>query len=320
MMKSNEVKVWALVFGFLLVCEVALNHFEPRLSGDVLHIQSLRELSARLARDPAQLKVLWLGNSITAEGINVELADSLIENAVHREIGVYSVHPDGSGIAEWVHIADNEFFERGNRPDVLVVPFAWNLLSDQSMVDAERIGRWYLRGPSDWLDFLRFDANGFEESARAVLANLSAMFGNRDRVRTRVLAALPGYEGMALRLSRGGDAADEAAPPTTIASYARLTRLADAAREARTHVVLVAMPVREPYQLEPGLLATAERLHLTVIDARVVEGLDVSSYRDDMHLLPAGARMVTQRVTTELVQAGRRNGAWLADYVLRRAP
>jgi hypothetical protein len=212
-MKISDFGAIGVVVGSLLICELTLARLEPSLSGDVRHIQSIAGVSASLAADSAPLKVLWLGNSITGNGIDVPLADSVFESTLHRRTSVYSVHPDGSAIAEWTNIANNEFFERGAHPNVLVIPFAWNLLSDQSVLDAERIGRWYLRSPADWAEFMRSDAPGFEEGARAILAHISASFGNRDRVRTRVLAMLPGYQVMAQSLSRGG--AGGGAPKST---------------------------------------------------------------------------------------------------------
>ena len=305
MSKNSELRVLALVLGSLLLCELTLWKLEPSLSGDVRHIQEMAEISARLSADTTGLTVLWLGNSITDDGVDLPLADSLIEDGLRHHASMYKVHPDGSAIAEWTQIASNQFFERGSRPDILVIPFAWNLLSDQSKVEAERIGRWYLRTPADWLEFLRFDAGGFEEGSRAIFANFSAAFGNRERVRTRVLAMLPGYEEMALGLSRGGGTDEQpAADANRLDSYDRLSRLALQAAADGTRLILVAMPVREPYELEAGLLETAADLGVGIIDARHVDGIDADQFRDQMHLLPAGARIVTRSVAGQLVSSG----------------
>jgi hypothetical protein len=301
MSKTSEVRVFAVVLAFLLVGEVSLKKMEPQLSGDVRHIQSVADVSGRLAQDSTPFKVLWLGNSITDDGVDLPLADSLFEEGLRGSTAMYAVHPDGSGIAEWTHIASNAFFDRGSVPNVLVIPFAWNLLSDQSAVEAERIGRWYLFGPSDWLEFLRFDAGGFETGARAVLANASAAFGNRDRVRTRVLGHLPGYQAMAESLSKGGESS--ATPVAAHHTYDRLARIATAARAARTRLVVVAMPVRAPYDLDPALLAILSSVDIGFIDARHVDGLSEQDFRDQMHLLPPGARIVTRRVAQELLAA-----------------
>lgn len=301
---KTEIRVFALVLCGLLVAELSLRYLEPRLSGDVRHIQAIPNVAAKMAADSSTVKVLWLGNSITNDGIDIGMADSLLESRLSVDVGTYVVHPDGSGIPEWYYIAKRQFLEVGVRPDVLVIPFAWNLLTDGAAVETERIGRWYLGATSDWMEFLRFEINGFEPAAGAVLANLSAAFGNRDRVRTRVLAELPGYRQTAERLSRGGN---REIPNTVRRSgssrYSRLTRLVHAAHSYGVDVVIVAMPVRSKYDLDPELKDAIARLEIGFIDARAVSGVEPALFKDEMHLLPSGAQIVTSYVTSALTDA-----------------
>jgi hypothetical protein len=304
-MIRNEYRVVTAVVACVLAVEASLNWLEPSLSGDVAHIMQIAEVSRGLNASSSPAKVLWLGNSLTGEGIDMSVADSVLEQELGTELAGFTVHPDGSSIAEWHHIANNEFFDRGAVPDLLIVPFAWNLLSDQNPVNVQRIARWYLNRPEQWLDFLRHDTEGLEEKFSAVLASFSAAYGNRDRVRDRVLVGLPGYEYLAFELGNPGAGAggDNNSAAEVSLTYARLRRLAKSAREHGVRLAVVAMPVVGPYKIDSKLLETADLYDIIVIDARDTDGINEGWFRDDMHLLPDGARQVTRRIAIEVGRA-----------------
>ena len=301
-MKHEELAVFSLVLALMLTVEVTLRSVESQLSGDVRQIQGIERVGTRLEADTSDVKVLWLGNSMTAEGIDLSVADSILGRSTSYGISNYAVHPDGSGIPEWLYIATSDFFNRGAAPDLIVIPFAWNLLSDETPVEVARIGRWYLHSASDWLEFFGRDARGFEPRIHAVLANASTAFGNRDRIRNKILGLLPGYQEMAQELSRGGATAGNGGSSQG-AGYSRLYRLLAAARKTDTQVVLVAMPVREPYSIDPSLQRLVDDASgVSLMDLREAEGIGPDSFRDGVHLLPDGARVVTASISERLTE------------------
>lgn len=286
------------VVAILLVSELALRQLEDGLSIDLQHIKRIPSIARRLAEGDG-LRVLFLGNSLTREAVDVDVFEAESDRLGIGPVHAVSVFPDDSAIGEWVYVFRHFFVDPGIRPDVVVVGFARDHLSDAKPLAIERIAAFY-SDLSDVPEIFRLDLHGFGERVEFLLAHVSRAFAHRERVSRRALDALiPYYRSTSRRINVSLTAAPNpgaAAQPT----YARLGRLAELVRRSGARLFLVAMPTRRPYDLEPGLVDAAREQGAVLVDARSVDGITPALFRDALHLTPPGAELYSRSLARRL--------------------
>jgi hypothetical protein len=83
-------------------------------------------------------------------------------------------------------------------------------------------------------------------------------------------------------------------------SLGRLTRFLSMCLANRVLPVFVAMPVSEPYRVDPGLPATIAAGGGVFLDLQKVDGIDKTRYLDGLHLDPRGAALYSSALAPRL--------------------
>lgn len=274
--------------------------FEQSLSIDLLHIRSIPRIARSLV-ESSGARVLFLGNSMTREGLDIERFSKAAARLGHPALSAAKVHPDDTTIAEWPYLF-RHYFPNGASPDALVVGFANTNLEDRRAAQPDRIGYFY-SDLSDTPDLFENEFTSFGDRAAYLLSHASSAYANRERVSRRIFDLLvPGYRKAAAQFNEAIAAAEHARASAAF-SYRRLRVLIDLARTSRTDLILVAMPNRDPYELELDLLDLLEAEKIPLIDGRNIPGLGPEMFRDNLHLTADGARLYTDWITRPVLEA-----------------
>ncbi|BDD87621.1 hypothetical protein [Desulfofustis limnaeus] len=282
----REYRVLLLV-GFMLVAvEGGVRLVEGHLSGNVNHILEIPAIVRQVeqARNDENTLVL-LGNSLLNNATDEAVLRALLPMVASSALA--KITPDGSALAEWFCVYNNHL-AAAHVPDVLVIGFAWAQLSDQFPINASRLGGFFCgiddsdrmgaTGLTDHRNYLRFLAG-----------KVSHVYVNRELIRNRLLSTvIPDYEIITQRLNseerqRGG-------PGRTVYTYSLLTDLLASMHDAGTRVVLIAMPVQTPYQIDEGLLRETERFGVVLLDYRNLFNADEAVFADPIHLNSKGSK------------------------------
>lgn len=288
----RELPVTAALVLSLLACEVGLRLAVRRASVDAAHIDDIPRIVSALA-SAGRPTVLFLGNSLTRAGV-VPRALEL------RGAHVALIHPDDTTIVDWLYLYKRNLRARGAAPDVLVVGFAADQLSDATEVQVDRLG--YLGGFLGLREAFRHDVPDFESRVSYVLANLSCAFANRHRIRNQLFAALiPHYKTSAQVLNKGfgpPPGTEERRPPR---AYKRLSRFLDLMEGTGTKVVFVSIPVPAYHELDPELRRLIAARGARLLDLRRPAGLTDRHFLDGYHLAPAGGEVFSRELSRRLL-------------------
>ena len=294
--------VFKLVIALLvtvLVGELFLRSAEVRLSGNLAHIAEMPEIVTGTgnAEQPA---VLLLGNSLTNNGMNVAWLQS---KAPGLRFG--KVTPDATGLWDWQCILRNQVLGKDvPAMRVVVIGFAWHLLSDRAAADPSRQGALFcryddLRSPSS------IGLSGSPAIGEFMVARALHLYALRDTVRNQLFVkTIPYYQKF---VSDGNEArAGGSTIPADSQTYAYsvLAGLAADLERKGIRLVVVAMPVQAPYEIDPALGDMAARGELQLLDYRSLQGISRSSFLDSMHLNPDGSEVLSQQLAQDLAALG----------------
>lgn len=289
----------ALVLVALAACELVVRLREQSLSLDVRHIRQIPDISARLAGGEG-LRVLFIGNSMTRYGVEPEIVEREMSAHGVAPLRIERVFPDASALPDWYYAFKRYFDAPQRAPDVLVVCFAATDLQDSQPIHSWRLAQYYTT-LADLPELFREDIRDFDARAEFLLSDASAAFANRTRVRERALDILiPGYRETAQQINRTQQTQTGEKLARTQPTYRRLARLGQLAESRGVRVILVAMPERVDYELDPGLQAAVEAARMTFLDSRAGHGLEPDSYVDEMHLGEGGARIYSEFLARQL--------------------
>jgi len=296
-----EWKVLMVVAVGLAVGELGMRAIETRLSIDVDHLKNFPAIAQALREDaaPDELRVLFLGNSLTRLGVDQDVFKQSAE-VDGRKIHTAKMNPDNTALAEWYYAFGNFFADPQRAPDVLIVGFEGGHLRDHPSRHPARLAHYYCDA-NDWQDLRQFDLHGFEDAAGYWLARWSAMYSNRDRVERRLLDELiPGYrDGMQIVNQRQSAEADQ---QTAIQrpTYHRLREFIARAREHGVRVILAAMPIADRYELDPELLDVVDETGIELVDCRDVPGIRPEMFPDGIHMTPEAAERYSRYLASVL--------------------
>lgn len=273
---------------------------ESALSLDVQHIRRIPSIAQELMRGEGG-RVLFLGNSMTRNGVDVPIVEQeLRAEGLNSPLRIERVYPDATGLAEWYYAFNHYFVAAGRLPDVLIIGFAANDLSDNRPPQPSRLAQYYT-GAGDVPEVFAHDVKDFEARAEFLLSRLSASFANRTRMRERALDMfIPYYRESAQEINRAQQVMKKKEGAPAAPTYRRLERLGRLAASRGVRVLLVAMPQREPYELDQQLQPTIERAGMTLIDARAPDGLGREAFVDEMHLSTDGAAVYSRHLARQL--------------------
>ncbi|QDT03411.1 hypothetical protein K227x_17930 [Rubripirellula lacrimiformis] len=294
----QEWKVVVAVLFALIVFEGTIRKLQSKLSKDLVHQFGIQQIIDEVA-SADQPSGLFLGNSLIREGI-----DSDTFATMFPDLHLAKIHPDDTSVVEWRYLFDRVAASDLNAGDWVVIGYAQNQLTDDGIVRPRRLGAWYLNAENQ-ADTLSEDVTSFAGRFELFAAKYLTSFAVAERIRSRVLAALvPMYEVTAQRLNRVAELEESPSPTDGMraASYVRLERLLAVAKQHRIDLSVVAIPVGEPFRLDPGLLAKLEKAGVRHIDARSVPGIGPDSFPDGYHMDPSAAKLFTEFVAQQLRQ------------------
>lgn len=280
---SSEIRVLAAVALAFGAVELGLRAIEDKLSVDVKHIRAIPSIVAGLGNQPAP-RAIFLGNSLTRASIRTKAIAEAWPDGPHMA----RIHPDDTTLLDWHYVYRRYLSESKPRPNLIVVGFAAGQLDDGQTLHVDRLGSHFAG--------LRFAREAFDHDLPAtgdrvefVLAATFRAMAYRERVQTRLLAAVPGYRQLANAINRGVKPKSGKKPAKV--GFRRLRRFLQAARDNGDRIVFVAVPL-------PGTYAIREELHAAIrdggselIDMQGVASLDPSDFPDGYHLAePAAER------------------------------
>jgi hypothetical protein len=304
-LKQEVLLVISLIF-IMLFIELMLRSQASNLSGNIRHIRQIPEIASRLNQQTPSL--LFLGNSLTNNGIDPAVFQARLPDLKTRI--VEKIVPDASSLSDWYCIVSNNIASLDHPPRVLVVGFAWLQLSDQYPVNASRLGGFFC----SVTDTSALSAMGLTNHTQVLdfLAGAgSQVYLNREAIRNRLLDVLvPNFRSVTQEMNANPGLTRK--QPNTQApivhSHSTLIRFSRMAQETGIKLVLVAMPVKDEYQLNPDLVETVKKHQIAFLDMRHTPGLENNMYLDPIHLNEVGRHRFSLALANALPGAIRNAG------------
>ena len=295
----NELKTCIAVIVLLLTVELFLHSRQNLLSKDLEHLASMPAI-AESFRESNVGKVLFLGNSLTRAGVDLDVVAEHFSGGRFKDVKWKSAYPDDTTLRDWYYLYKNAFYRAGRTPDVLVLGFVRDQISDLAQVHPDGIAG-SMGGLRNVPEIFQDDIT--EQSARIeyTLASVSMLFANRDRIRTRVADALiPRYRETAQYFNRSVQSQVQSKTVYAPQTFRHLIRLAELCRSSDTLLVVVGMPVPEPYAVDPNLPKILGQAGGVSIDLQRIEGMQPEDFLDGYHLNPHGAVLYSQMLAETL--------------------
>ncbi len=298
-----ELKAIALALALLLAVEVGMRWLEPHLSADVQHIQQIPQIVSRLARAQGE-HLLFLGSSMTRHGVDLNVLEPTLaaRGVATDDLSVGLIYPDASDILDWYYVYHHYLSTSTAQPDMVVVSFAGDRLQDvvPNPQQIRRIARHHT-SLRDIPEVFSQDFTTLSQRGDYLFSKVSASFAHRERVRVRLLATMIPYYRQTEQGLNGAQLVSETLPATQTPQirYSRLERFLGEVDPA-AQVIFVAMPLRDPYQLDPELRGILERQGAELIDTRSVPGITPDAFLDPLHLTPEGAVVYSRALAQKL--------------------
>ena len=284
---GSDWKVLATVLVVLLFGEFGLSLAEPRLSLDVQHIRSIPAIVRTFEAAPGP-GVLFLGNSLTRAGIRPDAVEGAWPPHNLPRAKFALVYPDDTRLLDWFYVYRRFVEPARSRPRVIVVSFAQSQLADGQPLQPERLGSQFAGLPF-LTEAFSDDVLSASDRISYVLGATSRMWANRERVQTRVLALIPGYEALAQTLNRAASVRQDASGDGRPDTYTRLARFIERVGKDGVGVVFVATPLPRRFPLPDELRRTIHDGGAELLDLQGMEPADPGDFTDGYHMSPAAA-------------------------------
>jgi hypothetical protein len=264
---------------------------------------------ARALAAAAPPRIALIGNSTTERGVQPDLLAREWQQRTGRAASVDMFVADGSGVSTWYWMVSHDFWKPGIGPDLFVVSYHGDGLSDAYPLEIGRLAR-YFTDADDRGALFAEDLTTPDRRVDYLLSTLSRAWAERDRIRERTLLYLPGYRAFvtATNAVNFRREADKPAGSGRSASFRALHRFIERARLEGDRVCFVAFPTRPaapgamPYELEAEVLDAIAAGGMRHLDLRRVEGLTAAHYEDRAHLNAAGRQVFTSRLAEALME------------------
>lgn len=289
-----EIRVVIVVLAALAAMETALRLNEGRISSNIRErILTLPRKQAAMNAAPQQRHGLFLGNSLTLRGVNMERVERDLKGGGLETIRWDKAAPDATTIADWHYITKNYFSTGPGRPRVIVLGFAIGHLQDGTEVWHRRLGRYFTR-LADTPEVFGNDVPGYGDRVEFLLSKVSSVLGNRRNIRQRLLEmTIPYYEQAELRINAVANRNLRQGFIKPDMNYSRLERFMAMLKAADIRLLTVAMPSRDPYEIDPKLIKTLEAGGVKLLDARKIPGLSAEHFMDFYHVNEKGSEIYT---------------------------
>lgn len=305
----SEVKAILMTLLILGLADIGLRLAEVKLSVDVRHIQSFPEITRELSAGPAP-RVVFLGNSLTRHGVDPATWASAMEKLATPKGSVAKLVPDDTTMPDWYYVALNSLIRPGHQPEVLVLGFSLDQLTDER-IEASRLGA-YFCDLGNLGELFAKDLDGFVPKVDFLLGRVCRMYGIRDEIQARFGDKfIPGYQESVRHLN---DIRRRASPPDKnqiaggkVKSYQLLDRALALWSARGIEVVLVAMPIPSSYEIDPAVVLKAQSAGARLIDARQLPSLTREDFPDGYHMGHRAAEIYTRFLAESLAAPLREN-------------
>ena len=295
---KTEIRVLTTLLFALLAFEGAARCFEGKLSKDVDHLRGLPDQAKRLREAaPECFKVLILGNSLAREGVNQTILRDGIGAKTGRPVELAAMHPDGSRIEEWQMGYRRYFDQTGSCPDLVLLCTGRAHLLD-GLRDLDSVAAFH----ASWGDFPVFARSqnlGVGGICQALASRSSRLIAHRKRVQPLLFYhCIPRYEQTVnlVQALRGKMTAKPPRAEETCKAFTDLLRTFDA---SGTQVVLLPVPMPEPYRLPEVVTEAASMFDVRVL--RPIVSLPRVRFPDGYHLDAEGSEVWTKSFMRELL-------------------
>jgi hypothetical protein len=298
---KNQTTIIFFILCLLILSDICLRLIQDKISGDIRHINSIEETLRNLTNEEST-RILFLGNSLIGDGINISEFKSIYKQNGNGPIAVSKVVPDGTNLMDWYYIVKNKIINKKNELDMLILGFGWNQLEDHHVIFPIRLGAHFCK-LSDIPELLEFGLTDFGDQVEFVIAKASSVFANRATIRNQTLDMwIPHYQDQTQRIN---DLQKEIKKKSNKqkfeTSYIRLERFLDILSKRKMRVVIIAMPILEVYRIDPEIKKIIEKYGMKFLDCRDIPGITNNNFVDSMHLEDQGSKIFSRYLASKII-------------------
>ncbi|MCW9014613.1 MAG: hypothetical protein OQL06_12590 [Gammaproteobacteria bacterium] len=292
-----EKRVILGLFSILIVIEFSVRIFEDRLSGNLDHIFSIPQIVSQIDQFQKNSSIVFLGNSLTNNAIDSAIVESTLYKNLNSPVHALKVTPDGTAISDWYCIYNNRFNELKQAPTYMVIGFAWGILSDQYPNNPSRLGGFFC-DVDDIDDLSVTGLTNHQQLLRFIAGATSHVYVNRERIRNRILDMLiPNYKMITQKLNQTEESRENTRDARESKyTYLLLERMITSMQSKGTQLILIAMPVIEPYEVDEVLVRLTNKMQIPILDLRDTRYITDDMFKDSIHLNEKGRLKFSQQM------------------------
>jgi len=309
---NPEYRVVAGLLIAVVAIELLLRVTEEHLSDNIAHIFSIPSIIKEV--DSNYYKgLIFLGNSLTYSAVHSSTVDDILNKKDDGLYKSFKIIPDNSALAEWYCIYQNQFGKIKQQPKTIIIGFAWDQISDQSLIKPARLGAFFCK--QDDLDPLSVTALGHHIKQLQFYAGyISHMYVNREAIRNRLLEpVIPDYLVFTRLINQANNQNTQKDGENEFQyTYQLFTKLAENIKAASSDIILMAMPVKQAYAIDENLVRLTQDLGVPLIDMRNTGLITIDMYKDPIHLNPEGREIFSNLLAQKLgylLEIGESKGA-----------
>jgi len=273
-----------------------------RMSKEFEQFRSYPRMAAELAHRSG-LRIALVGASIVHEDIDTGLLTDRLRAATRVPAHAESFSADHSFVNTWYFMLNHDFWQPGNRVDLVVIPFVGPSLYDHNEMEIGRLARFFTT-VSDWPEVLRTDLDTTAERADFLLSNFWVSWAARDRMQELTFTRLlPNYKAFAREQQNLLFAQVFTKRAHRARSLVALERLLRTAHEHATRLCFVVFPTqRADWNGQPYVEArrVIEATGTDYVDLRDGGDVDTSMFADLVHMNVDGRAIYTRLLADAL--------------------
>ena len=135
----NKFRILAIIVIIFLLLESSIRVGSHLLSIDDAHIKLVPDLISELAECKSP-RILFIGNSLTREGINLKVLKEELDVAGLPDANIAAVFPDDTTPIHWKYIVKNLVLEQTTKPDYIFMGVAGYNLVDTASLGIRKLG------------------------------------------------------------------------------------------------------------------------------------------------------------------------------------
>ena len=289
----------------IVVClDVVVRVTEARLSGDVEAKRAFVAVMQQAISIPAKPLFAAVGSSLVGRGVDTDVIAAAVILPTGSPV-VVKLAPDNSTIWDWTCVVEQHLLRREPAAQLVVIGFAWDQLSDRAPLILRRNFN-NLCAPPKLRDFSTFSSNvDIETWLDMAAVTTSKLYTHREPIRERIFSRIiPNFQSVSQQINegsnaRGGEPVTPFGSASATGNYRAAASLLQRLGARGTRVVLVAMPVQAPYQIDREICDILGNQH-EFLDLRTSVPSDPALYRDAIHLNEEGAKRFSRVLASQL--------------------